>query len=92
MCYYIISMQVSSQTMCYSQEELQRVVQGVSSGTPIQLQMTFYSSPDAGILLVNNLVCYDLVIKHGAETGFSDGVLNKHNLEIYKRKTCPTRM
>ena len=52
--------------MCYSTEELKKVVQGVSSSTPIELQVTFDSSP-ADTIIVNNFceIGYDLVIQNG---------------------------
>ena len=52
--------------MCYSPEEMKNVVQGVSSSTPIELQVSFENSPE-GNLVVNNFceIGYDLVIKNG---------------------------
>jgi hypothetical protein len=52
--------------MCYSPEETKGVVQGVSTSTPVELQVSFATSP-AGSLMVNNFceIGYDLVIKGG---------------------------
>ena len=52
--------------MCYSPEETKGVVQGVSTSTPVELQVSFDSSP-LGTIMVNNYceIGYDLVIKGG---------------------------
>ena len=60
---YDIFMTVAN--MCYSSEELKNVVQGVSSSTPMELQVTIDTSR-AGTIIVNNFceTGNDLVIQN----------------------------